>query len=544
LPVSSIALFPNDEDRLQIIIHPPAAAHSSSASVTFRVGVLSQENPGDTFVEDIAIETKPLPMFEMRISPERITGRRGIYQVLLSNTSEKETTVYLKASDAQGMLRYQLSSETMKIPGMEQAVVTLKVKGDWRTLFDEQKEFEFEVEATLPEGQFADETTVVAAQLVSIPWYRIFGSMKLPFARLHWFGHLPIIETFSATTEDELEFFLSWAVKGAPEVYLNDEAVSATGERPVRPSMLTSYVLTAVNKRGKASQTIEVNPIKLPEVVSSPRIKVSMPSSHFQAQAGGAIARSTLEIQNLGQTVDKYLVEVQGLDDGWYTRSASSMALMPQASAQVQIYLKPPKKKGVRSGVYPFTITIRSESTPNEATTLAADLEVQPALEFKLAVRPYRIFCRRKGIYRVVLTNTGITDGLFTLDASDLDAGVKFRFKNDTPSLMAWKTLEVPLVARPKRGYIKGTQKRYDIQIKATTEDGNAQSANAELYQSPFMGSWKPVWMLVVFLIVAGILSVVVYLLMNMGGGFDTFTSGPQEWFFRLVRTFRGWSLK
>ena len=184
-----------------------------------------------------------------------------------------------------------------------------------------------------------------------------------------------------------------------------------------------------------------------------------------------------------------------------------------------------------------------SESNKNETTTVAAELEIQPSVEFSIGVRPYRVFCRRKGNFKVVLINKGITDVFPSLEATDLDAGLRFQFKNDRPGLLAWKTIEVPLVARPKRGYLKGEKKRYDIHIQSATVDGNTQTTNAELNQSPLITSWKPVPRAISALIVLTAVVLIGYILFHMGGGFDTFASGPQAWFFRVIRTFNGWFL-
>jgi len=52
LPVSSMALFPNDRDDIKIILHPPKTAQAMADSYPFQIKVTSQESPDD-------IATKP-----------------------------------------------------------------------------------------------------------------------------------------------------------------------------------------------------------------------------------------------------------------------------------------------------------------------------------------------------------------------------------------------------------------------------------------------------------------------------------------------------
>jgi uncharacterized membrane protein len=250
---------------------------------------------------------------------------------------------------------------------------------------------------------------------------------------------------------------------------------------------------------------------------------------------------ATLQIQNLGEIVDKFLVEVEGLDETWYSRSASSIALMPQATDQVQISFLPPKRKGVKARVYPFAVTVRSQSTPEEAASVTGELEVLPAVEFKVGIHPYRVSCRRKGTFRVSLANVGVSDANFSLEATDLDEGLRFHFKDENPVVTAWKTVEVPMIARSKRGSMVGEKKRYDVTVTAIAGEGKMQSANCELYHRPFIGSWRPILRAIRAIVVIGAIAVVVYFVLQWGGGWKTLTSSPQTWVNQLIRTVEGW---
>jgi len=317
--------------------------------------------------------------------------------------------------------------------------------------------------------------------------------------------------------------------------------VEAAGEVVVRPAEPRKLVLMASNKHGSSSETIELSPPPSRQVKVSERIRASLAPATLQVQAGAFATQATLQIQNLGEIVDKFLVEVEGLDETWYSRSASSIALMPQASDQVQISFQPPKKKGVRARAYPFTVSIRSQSVPDEATVITAQLEVLPAIDFKVTVNPYRVSCRNKGSFRVNLANIGVSDIRFGLSATDLDEGLRFDFKTDNPEVAAWNTVEVPLIARPKRSSRVGEKKRYDITVTATAGEGNAQTANCELHHSPLIGSWRPIIKALRVTIFLGLIGGGIYLLLRLGGGLSVFMSSPQTWVTNLGNTVQGW---
>lgn len=537
LPISSVALFPNDQDSLKILLQPPKKAETKPGSSPFRIKVVSQENPEEEATVDLAIELRVLPGIELDISPPSITGWKGVYDVQVNNPSDAEAKVRLSASDAGGKLRYKLQPQDLTVASGGRETATLVVRLGWLSFLGGDKEFDFRVRAAIAE---AEEAKTIDGQLVRLSSYKY-----LPKVRIPWLSRRPTIRTFEATTRDRRDFKLSWAVKRAAEVKLGDEVVESKGERLVSPSEATSYVLTASNKHGISSQTVNVQPIPVPKARVSERIRASLSPTNIEVAAGGVPIQATLELQNLGDIVDKFLVELEGIDESWYTRSASSLALMPQATNQVVISFQPPKKKGVRARAYPFGVTAHSQNTPEEATTILGNLEVLPSAEYKVGIRPYRISARRKGKYRVNLTNTSVSDVSVRLEATDLDEGLKFRFKDDNPTVLSWDSIEIPLVAKPKRGSTIGESKRYDITVTTTDSTGNSQTVNCELHHNPIIRSWRTIFRIVRIIIFLGLIAALIGFLIHLGGGLSVLTRSPQTWWTHLVNqignTFRGW---
>jgi uncharacterized membrane protein len=565
LPVSSVALFPNDKDNLKVILSPPKTTETKAGSYPFHIKVTSQADPTEIATVDVNIEIQALPELELSISPPRIAGRRGFYQISVRNPGDIEAQLHLEASDDQGILRYYLQPDFLTVPSKGQAQSTLEASLGWMSFFGGEREFNFQVKAAVTgaeEGKIVDGQLVripwyrilkqirlprwqsIDGQLVRLPWYRAIRQIRLPHIRIPWLERPPVIDTFKATSDDRIEFKLSWSVKRSKVVKLDDEVVNRQGEKVLLPTAVTSYVLTVSNKYGSSSKTVEVQPRLVPKAKTSERIRVSLSSKELQLQAGGMPETVSVQLQNLGEIVDKFLVEVEGIDEAWYSRSASSIALMPQATDQVQITFKPPKKRGVKARAYPFAVTVSSQSNPEDVTITIGQIEVLPLVEYKLKVAPYRITSRRKGKFRVNLANTGMSEAKLYLDATDLDEGLRFKFKNEEPVVAAWETIEVPMIAKPKRGSVIGERKRYDITITAKTEDGNTQTINCELHHHPFMASWRPIWRLIRALIILAIIVVAIYYILQLGGGLRALRNSPQTWVDQLVRTVEGWFFK
>ena len=550
LPVSSVALFPNDKDELKIIISPPKATKIKAGSYPFRIKVSSQANPEETTIVDMVIAIQTMPDLEISISPQSITGRRGLYRIAINNPGDNEVQLKLQLSDTNGALQYHLQPENLKIPAKSNSQATLEVSLGWLSFFGGNKEFLFKVMATTPG---VEEGKTVEGKLLRIVWYKMIPQIRLPKIKLPrilvaLFQRPPEINSFQSKTDDKTVFKLTWSAKRSKEVKLNDEVVEQQGERTLSPTATTRYVLTAINKYGSSQKMIEVEPRLIPKEKTSDRIRASLSSTQFKLQMGGIPEIAAIQLQNLGEIVDKFLVDVEGIEADWFSRSASSLALMPQSSGQVQISFQVPKKKGIKSRIYPFAIIIRSQTTPDDVTIINGSIEVLPFIDYKLKIAPYRVSCHRKGTFRVGLTNTGTSAANISLEATDLDEGLKFKFKTKELVLSAWETIEIPVIAIPKKGGSIGEKKRYDITITAHEASGNPQTANCELYHNPFVHSWKTIFRIIRVLIFIAIIVTIIVLVIKWGGGFTLLRTSPQTWgkqfVDKIVNIFNSWFSK
>ncbi|UCC16889.1 MAG: hypothetical protein JSU58_11130 [Dehalococcoidales bacterium] len=531
---SSVALFPNDQETLKIFIHPEEPVEHKPGSYDFQLIVTPQEQPENTVKVALTLEVNVAPELQFEIVPQQITGRSGNYKVKVTNPGETSVQVHLDTVDDEAMLHYKLQPEELTVPANGQSESTLKVKLRWLDFFVTERVCTFQVSAAIKDS---DEVKSIDGKLAITAWYRPFQKLKFPRISLPFLRRLPDISEFSASTSDRKKYILNWSVKRATKVTINDMDVEPLGNLELTPPGMTSYLINASNKYGNVTRTIDVNPVVIPVSETSDRIRVTLSQTEMEVHAGGGQAISTVGIQNMGDIVDKYFVEISGIETSWYNQSASSISLMPQDTGQVQLTFRPPKAKGVRSGVFPFAVTVRSYSFQEDKTVVIGQLEVLPSLEFTMSVAPIRISCRRKGRFRIKLINKDVTDSNISLDVSDYEEKLKFRLGEVNPLVKAWETVEVPVSVTPRRGKFVGENTRYDITASATIAEGNVQTVHCEMYHRPLLNSWRPVKILVGLIL----LFIVIHYVVGLGDGWDDLVSNPQEWFYKAVRHVRGW---
>jgi uncharacterized membrane protein len=531
LPVSSVGLFPNDRDNVKVIINVPENLCNGVSFYPFQVIATSEENPQDTTISNLSLEIGEDAGVELSASPVPAPGRRGSYNIEVSNPGIKEYLVHLKAGHPQNRLNFQFRMDSLTVPAGGKIGTVLHVKPKWLDLLLGEKTYDFQITAGRQDAPKAD-NICLDVRYPGVPWYQFILRLRIP-----WISRPPNIKTFSVKTDNKREFNITWEVKRSAHLKLDGAAVEKRGETLVIPNEPHTYVLAATNRWGTTTRTVDVKPFQVPEPRTSENIKVSILPQELQTKAGFMPAMATIQVQNLSNIVDKFLVSVEGLDEKWYNQPASSIALMPQASDQIQITFLPPNVRGVTSGIYKFAITVRSQSIAQESSTIIGQLEILPTVDYRIKVHPFHISGIRRAATNINITNIAVTGATINLEASDLDDGCKYKFDPPNLTLRAWNSIEVPLRIKPKRGSFFGAIKRFSITITASTEGVMPITANCEFSHNPLIKSWKPIFRAFRTLVVVLILLGAALLVIRWGGGWDALRTNPLEWLRTIIRS-------
>lgn len=220
-------------------------------------------------------------------------------------------------------------------------------------------------------------------------------------------------------------------------------------------------------------------------------IRVQLSQKELQIEPGQK-GELSLTIQNLGEIVDQYSIEIDGLNPAWYTIPVSEVSLFPQDQDTVRISLHPPAGSQSKAGNYDFNVRVTSREIPTERTSAQATLVILPVLTLELALSPKRKSTTKKGDFQVRLANPGNVDLAVDLEASDPEEGCHYHFEPQSVSLVAGQSKGVSLVVTPKRKPLRGEAKRYDFTVKAipTAAPAKAQVVTGSLEHRSALPSW------------------------------------------------------
>jgi hypothetical protein len=223
---------------------------------------------------------------------------------------------------------------------------------------------------------------------------------------------------------------------------------------------------------------------------------VELSPTRARVEPGGAPAEAVVTLQNLGDVVEQYGVEVVGLDPLWYTVSANGdgIGLFPKDRDQVRLAFHPPIGSGVRAGTYRFEVHVRSRDGSQDKTAQGV-LEVGGRPAVRVDLMPLRQTARGKGRFHLQATNTGTADGEIALEARDAEEACRFRFpKGDAVVVPAKGKLDLPFEIIPKRRPWFGAERTYDFTVTARSQNTRSliQPFPGQFTNQPRIGSLGP----------------------------------------------------
>ncbi|HLB12469.1 MAG TPA: hypothetical protein VJO15_05875 [Dehalococcoidia bacterium] len=177
LPVSSVSLFPQDSSQITLSLHPPRRSATRAGGYPYVVRARSRADPTQETAITGTLVIAAYAIFQMDMSPKRVTGRKGAYRLALVNGGNSDLTLELTARDPERACVYNLSPGRPVVPPGTRIMVPLTVRPRRGGLIGEPRTYDFTVTAQ-PSGD-ADSARTIAGQLVHTPRFRTWKPFLL-----------------------------------------------------------------------------------------------------------------------------------------------------------------------------------------------------------------------------------------------------------------------------------------------------------------------------------------------------------------------------
>jgi uncharacterized protein YegP (UPF0339 family) len=253
------------------------------------------------------------------------------------------------------------------------------------------------------------------------------------------------------------------------------------------------------------------------------RITLTQPTYRFELEgpdmpvAPGAHVQSILKIENLGDEIDRYFIEVDGLPKGWARVDRVEMELGPGEQGQALISFKPLRRSESAPGDYPFMVRVRSKSKPAQTVDAPTTLHVLPFSGFGMALGDTHVEAATG--FKLYLHNQGNASLSLTLRGTDADHALTFQFPKSNLVLGPGERQTIVGTVRPRRSKVFGQEHEREFALVARAQDASGFMASIPgLYREKgILPAWTPV--LAVPVLVFGLLLLAGALLLIFGNG-------------------------
>ncbi len=206
----------------------------------------------------------------------------------------------------------------------------------------------------------------------------------------------------------------------------------------------------------------------------------------------GGEANCSVLVRNTGTVVDQFTVDVLGDAKAWARVDPGTVNLLPDEESTVVISFRPPMSPDTAAGPMPFGVRVNSREDRAGSVIEEGTLEVERFTDIRLELVPRRPRGRRQAKCEVAVDNLGNYPVSLDLDAIDPDRNLRFRPEHTALTLQSGTTTFVGLVVHPEQAFLRGPDRTYPFQVRATGQGLTPTVAEGAMLQQPLLPKWLP----------------------------------------------------
>jgi Tol biopolymer transport system component/serine/threonine protein kinase len=137
---------------------------------------------------------------------------------------------------------------------------------------------------------------------------------------------------------------------------------------------------------------------------------------HLSVSPGNSTTASFI-IQNKGDFVDHYRIDIQGIPSSWIPAPPPALQILPEDQQQVKLIIQPPQSPNSRPGRYPITVRVSSHKTAGRSAETRLTLTVGVYSRFSSDMRPRRVQSNEN--IQLTIQNLGNAQDTYTVEMVD-----------------------------------------------------------------------------------------------------------------------------
>lgn len=198
-----------------------------------------------------------------------------------------------------------------------------------------------------------------------------------------------------------------------------------------------------------------------------------------------------LALQNLGNIVDVFTIDCDGIDPAWVTLETTSVSLFPGDKVSSKIFVSVPKDSTALAKTYTGNVKVTSRKDPSDVAEASFGFEIKAFHSFSASIEPQRS-SGAAGHFTITLVNEGNADLTCYFEGSDPESLCKYTFDPRSPEVKAGETVAVSATVQPDSQPLRPPSIRHHLTFEVNPRQDNIApvTLQAEFDATPKLPKW------------------------------------------------------
>jgi hypothetical protein len=190
-------------------------------------------------------------------------------------------------------------------------------------------------------------------------------------------------------------------------------------------------------------------------------------TARLSVEPGGQV-QTTITVQNTGDIVEGYLLEVLGEDvPAWAQVLPAEVQVYPGQDTTAVLVLNPPSDAAAGSGTFPFAVRARSVVDESVSAVVEGDLDLGRVFGLQAKISPVTSTGRWRGRHLVQFTNWGNAPVRLKLTPTDPDEKLGFVVHPEIVEVPIGASTSAAVLVRTRKPFLRGQPVRLPFTVTA-----------------------------------------------------------------------------
>jgi len=201
----------------------------------------------------------------------------------------------------------------------------------------------------------------------------------------------------------------------------------------------------------------------------------------------GSTVPVSITVINRGSEIDRYELEVEGIDAEWKAVPVPVFTVEPGETHTEKVFFRPPRASESNAGNYPFVVHVRSLDSGDDRRVQGV-INVKAFHHLTMEISPKKGYVspfRKQNSFSLVLVNLSNTEHTVQLYGNDPEDACAFDFAHDQVTIGPGQQREVELTTNPTQTplFSSGRLIGFSVTARSTDSPSVVASAQAQLEQ-------------------------------------------------------------